>query len=121
MSTQCTAPTVTFNPLGRRRVEAAFDAGRVSRDGGVLLLREAAEGMGLFDQLADCFIDHRNPPRVEHSVQELLAQRSLAVACGYEDLNDHDTLRTDSLFAVAVGKSDPLGTRRSRGRDHGVP
>ena len=53
MSTQCTASTMTFNPLGRRRVEAAFDAGRVSRDGGVLLRREAAEGMGLFDQLAD--------------------------------------------------------------------
>ena len=58
---------------------------------------------------------------MEHSVQELLAQRSLAVACGYEDLNDHDTLRTDPLFAVAIGKSDPLGTRRSSGLDHGVP
>ena len=58
---------------------------------------------------------------MEHSVQELLAQRILALACGYEDLNDHDTLRTDPLFAVAVGQSDPLGTRRSRGRDHGVP
>ena len=77
--------------------------------------------MGLFDQLADCFIDHRNPLRVEHSVQELLAQRILALVCGYEDPNDHDTLRTDLLLAVAVGQSDPLGTRRSRGRDHGVP
>jgi hypothetical protein len=112
---------LSFQPLGRRRVEAAFDAGRVSSDGGVLLLRETAEAMALFPLLAECFVDHRDPARVEHSVEEILAQRVLALACGYEDLNDHDTLRTDPLFAVAVGKRDPFGHGRARDRDKGTP
>jgi hypothetical protein len=102
-------------------VVAEFDAGRVSSDGGVLLLRETAEAMALFPQMAECFADHRDPSRVEHSVEELLTQRVLALACGYEDLNDHDTLRTDPLFAVAVGKRDPYGYRRARERDKGAP
>jgi len=100
-------------------VEAAFNAGRVSSDAGVLLLRETAEAIGLFPQLEECFLDHRDPRRIDHSLQELLAQRIFALACGYEDLNDHDALRNDPLFAVAVGKRDPFGEKRRRSRDKG--
>ena len=87
MSTHCTS-SIAFHQEGRRRIEAAFDAGRVSSDGGVLLLREVAVALGLFEQLADCFEDRRDPRRVEHSVEEPLDQRVLGLACGYEDLND---------------------------------
>lgn len=113
--------TVPFHQQGRRRVEAAFDAGRVSSDAGALLLREAAVAIGLFDKLAACFDDRRDQRRIEHSVQDLVAQRILGLACGYEDLNDHDTLRNDPVFAVAVGKKDPLGANRSRKQDRGTP
>jgi len=108
-----------FQPSPRRRVEAAFDAGRMSSDGGLLLLREASLRLSLFERFGACFRDHRQGPRVEHTVPELLSQRVLAIACGYEDLNDHDRLRDDALLALAVGKSDPLGVTRPRARDAG--
>jgi hypothetical protein len=90
----------------------------VSADGGVLLLREVAQGLGLFERMAACFTDHRDTSRIEHSLQELLAQRVLGLACGYEDLNDHDRLRDDPVLAMASGKTE-LSGRRSRTRDEG--
>ena len=116
MSTECTSSKLPFNPLAGRRVEVDFHAGRVSSMGGLVLLRMVAEGMGLFEQFADCFVDHRDPTRVAHALPELLAQRVLSIAAGFEDLNDHDRLRLDPVLAVASGKADPFGTTRS-----GVP
>lgn len=100
-------------------MEAAFDAGRVTSDGGLLLLRELVDHTGLLRQFAACFTDHRDPSRIEHSVEELLTQRVLGLACGYEDLNDHDRLRDDAMLAVAVGKDDVTGAARKRERDEG--
>ena len=74
---------------------------------------------GILRRFAACFTDHRDPDLVEHSLYELLAQRVFALALGYEDLNDHDTLRYDPLLAVLVGKSDPTGENRPRARDRG--
>ena len=98
---------------------AAFDAGRVTSDGGLLLLRELVKRTGLLRQFAGCFTDNRDPGRIEHSVEELLTQRVLGIICGYEDLNDHDRLRDDSLLALAVGKADVTGATRKRRRDQG--
>jgi hypothetical protein len=100
-------------------VVAAFDGGRQTQDGGLLLLREVAEGSGLIRRFASCFRDHRRAERIEHTVEELLSQRVLAQAQGYEDLNDHDTLRDDPLLAVAAGKRDLVGTERKSRRDRG--
>jgi len=119
MRTQCISKVGVLQPLGRRKVEAAFDAGRISSDGGLLLLREVAQLSDFFGRVADCFIDHRDPTRIEHSVHHLVAQRILGIACGYEDLNDHDALRYDQLLAVAVGKADPSGADRKQRRDRG--
>lgn len=116
MPTECTSSKLSFNPLAGRRVEADFQAGRVSSLGGLVLLRMVAEGVGLFEQLAECFTDHRDPSRVTHTLPELLAQRVLSIAAGFEDLNDHDRLRLDPVLAVACGKADPFGTGRG-----GVP
>ena len=102
-----------FNSLGSRQVVTDFSAGHLSSDGGMLLLRQLDEGLGLSRSLAGCFRDLRNPLLIEHSVRELVAQRLLGLAAGYEDLNDHNLLRLDPLFAVAVGKEDPLGTGRA--------
>jgi hypothetical protein len=108
-----------FQGAFRRKVVGAFDAGRVSSDGGVLLLRETAERTGLLNRFAACFRDHRNPALVEHTVEQLIAQRVYGIACGYEDLSDHDTLRDDVLFAVAAGKRDAVGEKRLRRTDRG--
>jgi len=82
------------------------------------LLRETARGLRLFERLAACFTDHRDPSRTEHTLEELLAQRILGLACGYEDLNDHDRLRDDPVLALASGKKS-LDGRRARKRDEG--
>ena len=110
----CSEPLLfSFNDLGSRRVIADFSAGYLSSDGGLLLLRQIDEGLGISRSLARCFDDARNPLLIEHSVRELVAQRLLGMAAGYEDLNDHNLLRLDPLFAVAVGKEDPLGSGRA--------
>lgn len=105
-------PLLPFDDLGARQVQADFSGGHLSSDGGVLLLRQVDQGLGLSRALAQCFDDSRHPVFVDHSVEELLAQRLHALALGYEDLNDHDTLRLDPLLAVAAGKQDPLGQDR---------
>lgn len=110
----CSEPLLfSFNDLGSRQVIADFSAGYLSSDGGMLFLRQIDEGLGISRSLARCFYDARNPLLIEHSVRELVAQRLLGMAAGYEDLNDHHLLRLDPLFAVAVGKEDPLGSGRA--------
>jgi hypothetical protein len=74
---------------------AAFDGGRVSSDAGALLLGRTDRAIGLIDRLAGCFRDGRTPLAIEHTVRTLVAQRVLGIAAGYEDLNDHDALRSD--------------------------
>jgi hypothetical protein len=119
LSTDCTAQRYLFQGPGRREVVASFNGGRISSDGGVLLLCETDRKLGLVDRFAECFDDHRAAEWVEHSVEELLRQRVFGLALGHEDLSDHDELRRDALLATCVGKSDPTGESRRRERDHG--
>jgi hypothetical protein len=93
--------------VGRREIVARFDGGQLSSDGGGLLLREVERRTGLLSQFAACFRDYRNPMFVEHSLESLIRQRVIALALGYEDLNDHDQLRNDPLMATLVDKLDP--------------
>jgi Transposase DDE domain group 1 len=108
-----------FSDLGPRKLVADFSGGSLSTDGGMLLLRQIDEGLGISRELADCFCDHRSLRGREHSVRELVAQRVLGIAAGYEDLNDHNRLRLDPLFAAVVGKRDPSGRERRAPRDKG--
>jgi hypothetical protein len=121
MRTECSIDRLAFQPLGRREVVGAFDGGTISSDAGGLLLREVEQRTGIIRQFAGCFRDHRHPEAVEHTVQELVAQRIYGLALGYEDLNDHDQLRRDPLLATLVGKADPTGQDRTRERDRGKP
>lgn len=108
-----------FDDLGSRKVVADFSGGHISSDGGALLLRQLDSSLGLTRKLASCFSDSRDQRFVEHSLHQLLTQRVFGIALGYEDLNDHDTLRRDPLMAVAAGKEDPLGLDRRHERDKG--
>jgi hypothetical protein len=121
MQTHCTPLQFSFQGLGSRRVQADFKGGSITSDAGGLLLREVAIGTQLLSRFADCFTDFRDPRLIEHTVEELIAQRVYAIALGYEDLNDHDELRRDPLLATLVGKLDPSGSRRVRARDLGYP
>ena len=97
-------------------MKARFDGGNITSDAGVLLLREVEKRTGLVAGLTACFSDHRDPRLIEHTVEDLLRQRIYGLCLGYEDLNDHDQLRTDPMLAVAVNKADPLGRRGGRPR-----
>jgi hypothetical protein len=119
METQCNAQQLEFHGLGRREVVAKFDGGQISSDGGGLLLREVEKRTGIVRRLAQQFTDHRDPEAIEHSVEELVSQRVMAIALGYEDLNDHNRLRADPVLALLCGKADPSGRDRERGRDKG--
>jgi len=119
MQTYCSTTTAEFQPLGARNVVARFDGGAITSDGGALLLRECEAATKIIAQFARCFVDHRDPALIEHTVEQLVAQRTYALALGYEDLNDHDTLRHDPLLATLVGKHDPTGQSRKREADHG--
>jgi hypothetical protein len=119
MTTECTTNRLTFQPLGRREVVGAFEGGTITSDAGGLLLREVEGRTGIIRQFAACFVDHRDPELIEHTVEELVAQRVYGLALGYEDLNDHDRLRLDPLLAALVGKADPTGQDRRRKRDRG--
>ena len=121
MTTQCTPDQLEFQSFGQRQVTGRFDGGRLTSDAGGLLLREVAQRLGLFSRLAGCFTDYRRAGMVEHPVESLLAQRIYGLALGYEDINDHDTLRNDSLLALLVGKADLTGESRRRVRDKGCP
>src|ERR1700676_161145 len=107
MTTQCTQVGFEFQPLKHRGVWAQFDGGAMTSDGGGLLLREVEKRIRILRQFAACFTDYRNPDLIEHTVEELIAQRVYGLALGYEDLNDHEELRNDPLLAVLVEKGDP--------------
>lgn len=119
METQCTPSQLEFHSLGRREVVGKFDGGNITSDAGGLLLRETEKRTEIIAGFARCFEDLRNPELIEHTVAELIGQRVYGLALGYEDLNDHDELRRDPLFAVLVGKEDPEGEQRVRPQDKG--
>jgi Transposase DDE domain group 1 len=98
--TECNASTLPFSSLGSRRLEADFSGGALTTDAGALLLREADRRLGLLDALDAVIPDPRNPELITHPQRALLAQRIYGIALGYEDLNDHTTLRHDPLWQV---------------------
>jgi len=119
MKTECSAGQLEFHGLGRREVVGQFDGGKISSDSGGLLLREVEQRTHILKRLAGCFVDHRDPDQIEHSLESLIKQRVMGLALGYEDLNDHDTLRHDSLLALLSDKQDLSGKTRKRDQDKG--
>src|SRR5438093_13575113 len=117
--TECNQDSFEFEELFSRQVVAGFDGGTISSDAGGLLLRETDRRIRLLKRLRDCFRDGRNPARVEHGLEQMLAQRRYALALGYEDLNDHEQLREDPLLAAVTGKSEPTGRARKVQREEG--
>jgi hypothetical protein len=102
--TDCNRDPLHFSSLGPKAVVADFQGGRLTTDAGALLLREVAERTGLFDALDAAIPDPRNPVFVIHDQRAMIAQRVTAIALGYEDLNDHQSLRADPVLQLAAGK-----------------
>jgi Transposase DDE domain group 1 len=104
--TECTQSSFGFKACGKREIVARFDGGTISSDGGALLLRQTDQRLNLLPRLAECFLDGRNQEQVEHSILEMLAQRIYGLALGYEDINDHEQLRTDPVFGILAGRNE---------------
>jgi hypothetical protein len=106
---QCTGFLPGLSPVGGKRVQAAFDGGMLSSDGGVLVLRAVEGKLGIADRLAACLPDGRAPGRIAHTVAEMIRFRALAIAAGDEDADDCDALRTDPAFKMALGRGPASG------------
>jgi hypothetical protein len=106
----CTQEEMLFGRLGRRVIEANFEGGALSSDGGLMLLRQVDRRIGLSKAVAGALHDPRNQDMIVHEMRDLVAQRLYALCCGYEDLNDHAALRSDPLMQTAVGRTEELGS-----------
>jgi hypothetical protein len=104
--TECNQSSFGFEACGKKEIVARFDGGTISSDGGAFLLRQTDQRLNLLQRLAECFLDGRNQNQVEHTIQEMLAQRIYGLALGYEDLNDHEQLRTDPVFGILAGREE---------------
>ena len=96
---------LSFPAIRSKKVTGAFDGGAITSDAGVLLLAQAERRVGIVDRLAALIPDDRDPARVVHDLADILRARVLAIAAGYEDANDLDSLRYDPAFMMALGKA----------------
>ena len=124
--TECNGLPLTFSRLGRRDIQANFDGGAITSDAGALLLREVDRRIGLIDAITGCIADSRDPAKITHDLRTLLAQRIFAIALGYEDGNDHDDLRHDTMLQLVtergIDSTRPLGSPSTLCRmENGVP
>lgn len=108
--TECIQQTFAFSNCERKKVEVDFNGGNISSDGGLLFVSEIDKQLNLLDRAAKILPDNRDQSKVIHSQKSLLQQRVYALAQGWEDLNDHDTLRDDPILQTAVGKTTPLAS-----------
>jgi len=108
--TNCTTEILQFPPLKRRKIEAEFSGGSITSDAGGIFLREADCGLNLLEPISKSFIDERDQSKIDHTILEMLRQRVYAIALGWEDLNDHNSLRHDLAFQTFVGKDSELAS-----------
>ena len=111
------SPTL-FNLTGfmHKKVEVRFNAEQVSNDGGLLLLKEVESQIGIIDGLASCVNDTRHQSYVKHGTGQMLRQRIMQIAAGYEDANDCNALRNDGILKVCTGQEQSMATQPTMSR-----
>src|SRR5580704_12745530 len=109
LTTHDTILPFSFPAVHAKKVTAAFDGGRLTSNGGVMLLAMADRRLGLADNLARVFPDRRDPTRIVHCLTDMFRARMFAICCGYEDADDLDHLRCDPAFKLACGRLPDTG------------
>ena len=102
-------PVLSFARISGKKIEADFEGGNVTSDGGALFLREAEKKAGVIGRLCSAIRDRRDPRYVDHTLEDLVSQRVFQIACGYEDANDSNTLRRDPGIKPPVANCLLLG------------
>ncbi len=104
----CATHPMRFETGCALALEAAFDGGRITSDGGLVWLSKMDAEMGLCEAISECVPEWRRR-KGRHSLLSLVRQRVFQIACGYEDQNDSDTLREDPLFKTVCGSKPQSG------------
>jgi hypothetical protein len=110
---------IEFSALKSKKITATFDEPNVSSDGGMMLLREAMRFNDIVGRIADCIADTRHMSYIRHQMNELIAQRTGQIACGYEDANDCDAMCDDPLLKMLAERepdADPLASQPTMSR-----
>lgn len=97
-----------LSDVGKKTVDVRFSAQQTSHDGGLLLLREVEQQVGLIGRLAECVNDTRHQGYVQHSIKSMLSQRIFQIAAGYEDANDCDSMKGDGILQICAGGQQAL-------------
>ena len=104
-----TIAAFSFPAVSRKKVTTAFEGGRLTSDGGVMLLSLAERRLGIAERLARRIPDRRDRTRIAHSFADMIRARIFAICCGYEDADDLDLLRVDPAFKLACGRLPDTG------------
>ena len=102
--TDCFPSPICLPSFKGRKVEINFEGGDVTSDGGIVLLQQIDQKLGLTEKISCRFFDKRDPSKVKHDQLSMIRQRVYGLTLGYEDLNDHHRLRHDTLFQTALYK-----------------
>lgn len=106
----CTQIKFKFPALKKRKILANFNGGSVTSDGGILLLRQVEKKMKLIESVSKVIPDNRTPNKIKHSFLTMIKQRVFGIALGYEDLNDHITLKEDIAFQTGIDQDNALAS-----------
>jgi hypothetical protein len=102
-------PILYLFPVSSKKVELSFSGGRISSDGGLLLLREVENQLGLLERISSCIADKRDKRYIDHTLKEMITQRVFQIAAGYEDCNDCNDLRSDLILKVCANRLPQTG------------
>ncbi len=94
----------SLSQINNKKVQVSYTGKDISTEGGALLLREMDRRLGLIDKFSGCINDERDQRYIDHQLTEMLRQRTFQIACGYEDGNDCNELRSDAIFKLCAGK-----------------
>jgi hypothetical protein len=109
VSVQSQGKLFDLQSIDNKRIEVGFTAQEVSSDGGLLLIRDIEQRIGIVKAIASCLTDTRHQSYIQHSFEEIAAQRVFQIVAGYEDANDCDKLRDDTILKMSVGHLPSTG------------
>ncbi len=104
-----TNPILDLFPVSNKKVELSFSGERISNDGGLLLLREVENQLGLLERISSCITDIRDSRYIDHTLKEMITQRVFQIAAGYEDCNDCNDLRSDMVLKICANRLPQTG------------